>query len=43
MAKCAAITSAGTTCKAIPMSGEVYCYVHHPGRKGGKRGGRGRP
>ena len=52
MAKCAAITQAGTTCKGIPIEGSGYCYVHHPdhaeerrrhGSRGGKRGGRGRP
>jgi hypothetical protein len=52
MKKCSAITDKGARCKAIPMRGEQYCYVHHPdhaedrrrhGSKGGKRGGRGRP
>ena len=52
MAKCSAITQAGTVCKGIPMDGSSYCYVHHPnlteerkrhGSRGGKRGGRGRP
>ena len=52
MAKCAAITAAGSACKGVPMPGEAYCYVHHPdtkeerrkhGSKGGRRGGRGRP
>ena len=52
MAKCAAITQAGTTCKGIPIDDSGYCYVHHPdhteerrrhGSKGGRRGGRGRP
>ncbi len=52
MGKCSAITDKGTRCKALPMRGEEYCYVHHPdhqeerrrhGAKGGKRGGRGRP
>ena len=52
MAKCSAITQAGTACKGIPMDGSSYCYVHHPdhaeerrrhGSRGGKRGGRGRP
>ena len=52
MAKCAAITQAGTACKGIPIDGSSYCYVHHPdhaaerrrhGSRGGKRGGRGRP
>jgi hypothetical protein len=52
LAKCAAITQAGTACKGIPIEGSTYCYVHHPdhaeerrrhGSRGGKRGGRGRP
>ena len=52
MAKCAAITQAGTACMGIPIEGSTYCYVHHPdhaderrrhGSRGGKRGGRGRP
>jgi alkylhydroperoxidase family enzyme len=52
MAKCAAITAAGSACKGVPMPGESYCYVHHPdtkeerrkhGSKGARRGGRGRP
>jgi hypothetical protein len=52
MGKCSAITDKGARCKALPMRGEEYCYVHHPdhqeerrrhGAKGGKRGGRGRP
>ncbi len=52
MSKCSGITQAGTACKGIPIDGSSYCYVHHPdhteerrrhGKKGGKRGGRGRP
>jgi hypothetical protein len=52
LAKCAAITQAGTACKGIPIDDSGYCFVHHPdhteerrlhGAKGGKRGGRGRP
>jgi len=52
MNKCSAITDKGARCKALPMRGEQYCYVHHPdhheerrrhGHRGGKRGGRGRP
>jgi hypothetical protein len=52
LAKCSAITQAGTACKGIPIDGSAYCYVHHPdhaeerrrhGSRGGKRGGRGRP
>ena len=51
MAKCSAITRAGTACRGIPIDGSGYCYVHHPdhaeerrrhGAKGGKRAGRGR-
>jgi hypothetical protein len=52
LAKCAAITQAGTACKGTPIDGSSYCCVHHPdyteerrryGSKGGRRGGRGRP
>jgi hypothetical protein len=52
LAKCAAITQAGTACKGIPIDASGYCYAHHPdytderrrhGARGGKRGGRGRP
>ncbi len=52
MAKCAAITQAGTACRGIPIDASGYCYAHHPdytderrrhGSRGGKRGGRGRP
>jgi hypothetical protein len=52
LAKCAAITQAGTACKGIPIDGSQWCYAHHSdhseerrhhGSKGGKRGGRGRP
>jgi hypothetical protein len=52
MSKCSAITDKDARCKALPMRGEEYCYVHHPdhqeerrrhGARGGKRGGRGRP
>jgi hypothetical protein len=52
MSACGAITDKGSRCKALPMRGESFCYVHHPdhqeerrrhGSKGGKRGGRGRP
>jgi hypothetical protein len=52
LSKCSAITDKGARCKALPMRGEEYCYVHHPdhteerrrhGSRGGKRGGRGRP
>ena len=52
MSACSAITDKGSRCKALPMRGETFCFVHHPdhqeerrrhGSKGGKRGGRGRP
>ena len=52
MAVCAYLKADGTRCKAQPMRGEQWCYVHHPdledkraaaSRKGGHRGGRGRP
>src|SRR4051794_41669167 len=52
MASCGFIKASGEACKALPMKGEGWCYVHHPhyqerrrrdGLKGGKRGGRGRP
>ncbi len=52
MPACGFIKASGEACKALPMKGEGWCYVHHPhyrdrrrrdGRKGGKRGGRGRP
>jgi hypothetical protein len=52
MPACGFIKESGEACKALPMKGEGWCYVHHPhyqerrrrdGRKGGKRGGRGRP
>jgi hypothetical protein len=46
------ITQGGERCKRIAIDGSDYCYAHHPehaddrtraARKGGKRGGRGRP
>ena len=55
MAKCMAITRGGDRCKGIAIDssdGSGYCYAHHPdhaddrkraARKGGRRGGRGRP
>jgi hypothetical protein len=52
LAKCAAITQAGTACKGIPIDDSSYCYVHYldhaaerrrHGSRGGKRGGRERP
>jgi hypothetical protein len=52
LAKCTAITRGGERCKGIAIDSSDYCYAHHPdhaddrkraARKGGKRGGRGRP
>jgi hypothetical protein len=52
VAKCAAITKDGTACRAIPLTGEQYCFSHHPesaerlraaGSKGGRKAGNGRP
>ena len=52
MTKCTGITQGGERCKRIAIDGSDYCYAHHPehahararaARKGGRRGGRGRP
>jgi len=52
MAKCSAIAKSGNPCGGVPIDGSQWCYHHHPdnqgklharGRKGGQRGGRGRP
>ena len=52
MGNCSGITEAGGRCRAIAISGSDYCHSHHPdradarrraARKGGQRGGRGRP
>ena len=52
MGKCTAITRGGDRCRGVAIGGSDYCYAHHPdheqdrrlaARKGGKRGGRGRP
>jgi hypothetical protein len=52
MGKCTAITRGGDRCRGVAIEGSDYCYAHHPdheqdrrraARKGGKRGGRGRP
>jgi hypothetical protein len=52
MGKCTAITRGGGRCKGVAIDGSGLCYSHHPdheqdrrraARKGGKRGGRGRP
>jgi hypothetical protein len=52
MAKCTAITRGGGRCRGVAIDGSDLCYSHDPdheqdrlraARKGGKRGGRGRP
>ena len=52
MAKCTAIKRGGDRCKGDAIDSSGYCYSHHPdhaedrkraARKGGRRGGRGRP
>jgi len=52
MGSCSGITGAGARCRAIAITGSDYCHAHHPdrakqrkraARKGGQRGGRGRP
>ncbi len=52
MAKCTAITRGGERCKGVAIGSSGLCYAHDPehrderrraARKGGKRGGRGRP
>jgi hypothetical protein len=52
VAACSFIKPTGERCRAQPMRSEQWCYVHHPdlthkrqaaSRKGGHRGGRGRP
>jgi hypothetical protein len=52
MGKCTAITRGGDRCRGVAIEGSDHCYAHHPdheqdrrlaARKGGKRGGRGRP
>ncbi len=52
MAKCSAITRSGERCRGVAIDSSGLCYAHHPdhaeersraARKGGKRGGRGRP
>ncbi len=52
MGKCTSITRGGARCRGVAIEGSDYCYAHHPSheqdrrqaaRKGGKRGGRGRP
>ena len=52
MATCTGITRSGERCKGIAIDSSGLCYAHHPdhaedrrraARKGGHRGGRGRP
>ena len=52
MASCTAITQGGGRCKGIAIDSSGLCHAHHPdraeqrsraARKGGIRGGRGRP
>ena len=52
MTRCTAIAGSGQRCRAIAITGSDYCHAHHPdraqarrraARKGGQRGGRGRP
>jgi hypothetical protein len=52
LSTCTAITRGGGRCKGVAIDNSGYCYAHHPdhqedrrraARKGGKRGGRGRP
>ncbi len=52
MPACAFIKASGDRCRAQAMRDSQWCYVHNPdlaeararsNRKGGKRGGRGRP
>lgn len=52
MSKCTAITRGGGRCKGTAIDGSGLCHAHHPdraeqrkraARRGGKRGGRGRP
>jgi hypothetical protein len=49
---CSAIARSGERCKGIAIGGSGLCHAHHPdradarrraARKGGQRGGRGRP
>ena len=52
MSSCTAITQGGGRCKGIAIDSSGLCHAHHPdraeqrsraARKGGQRGGRGRP
>jgi hypothetical protein len=52
LATCTGITRSGERCKGVAIDSSGLCYAHHPdhaedrrraARKGGHRGGRGRP
>jgi hypothetical protein len=52
LSRCSAIKGDGERCRGTAIEGAEWCWNHHPdhasdrrrlGRKGGKRGGRGRP
>jgi hypothetical protein len=52
LVKCSAITRSGERCRGVAIDSSGLCYAHHPdhaedrrraARKGGHRGGRGRP
>jgi hypothetical protein len=52
LAACTDITRSGKRCKGVAIDSSGLCYAHHPdhaedrrraARKGGQRGGRGRP
>ena len=52
MSRCTAITRGGERCKGVAIDSSGLCYAHSPNhanarkraaRKGGQRGGRGRP
>lgn len=52
MSRCGAIKADGERCRGVAIRSSEWCPAHHPGyheqrkraaRKGGKRGGRGRP
>ena len=52
MGRCSATTREGGRCKGVAIDASGLCFSHHPdheqarrraARKGGKRGGRGRP
>jgi len=52
LGKCSAIAQSGERCKGVAIDSSGLCHAHHPdraearrraARKGGHRGGRGRP